>query len=359
MLGLLWNTGPRRYEESAEAFAYTRSDKGDLPKLWQVPSFALADQHHRPVTLDALRGAPFIADFIFTQCTSACPMLTSRMVMLQRSLAGVDVRFVSFSVDPAHDTPDVLAAYAARWNERETRWALLANTDASLADISAGFRVAAERTDDARNPILHSDLFFLVDAAGFVRGVYPSDAGEGMARLVADVRRLTTGAPAAVDASQPITKDFYASLGCGGCHDNPRLAPQLVNLRGAERMLQDGSKVVVDDAYLRRAILEPGADLVAGYAPLMPSYRHSLSNAQLDALVRELDARISADAGIVEAVATVVVDPVCGMKVRAAADAPHMTYRGKEVYFCSDTCRDEFAKHPSPYASEPVAGLAH
>lgn len=139
MLGLLWNTGPRRYEESAEAFAYTRSDKGDLPKLWQVPSFALADQHHRPVTLDALRGAPFIADFIFTQCTSACPMLTSRMVMLQRSLAGVDVRFVSFSVDPAHDTPDVLAAYAARWNERETRWALLANTDASLADITPDF----------------------------------------------------------------------------------------------------------------------------------------------------------------------------------------------------------------------------
>jgi hypothetical protein len=117
-------------------------------------------------------------------------MLTSRMVMLQRSLSGVDVRFVSFSVDPAHDTPDVLAAYADRWSEKETRWALLATTDASLADISSGFRVAAEKTNDEKNPILHSDLFFLVDADGFVRGVYPSDAGERLARetLVGDPR---------------------------------------------------------------------------------------------------------------------------------------------------------------------------
>ena len=142
MLVLLWNTEHRRYEESAEGFAYARRDAGDLPKLWQAPAFSLTDQHGHLVTQDSLRGEPFIADFIYTQCTSACPVLTSRMVMLQRSLAGVDVRFVSFSVDPAHDTPDVLAAYAARWSEKEARWVLLATTDENLADVSTGFRVA-------------------------------------------------------------------------------------------------------------------------------------------------------------------------------------------------------------------------
>jgi protein SCO1/2 len=357
MIALLWDTEHRRHLESAEGFAFARSDGGDLPKLWQAPSFSLINQYHHEVTRDSLQGQPFVADFIYTQCTSACPMLTSRMVMLERSLAGVDVRFVSFSVDPAHDTPDVLAAYAAQWNERETRWTLLATTEASLADVSSGFRVATEKIHDQRNPILHTDLFFLVDAGGFVRGVYPSDAGDSMVRLVADVRRLTIAAPAALDASEPLSKNLYASLGCRGCHENPKLAPPLVNLRGAERMLQDGSKVTIDDAYLRRAILEPGAEVVSGYAPLMPSYRHYLNNSQLDALLAELDARTSADAGTAEANVAVVVDPVCGMKVRAVPEAPHLTFQGKEVYFCSDTCRDEFAKHPSRYFSETLAGI--
>jgi YHS domain-containing protein len=262
----------------------------------------------------------------------------------------------SFSVDPTHDTPDILAAYAARWSENETRWTLLATTDSSLADISSGFRVAAGNTHDEQNPILHSDLFFLVDAAGFVRGVYPSDAGESLARLAGDARRLSSATALVVEPSAPLSKDFYASLGCGGCHENPRLAPPLVNLHGAQRMLQDGSRVTIDDAYLRRAILEPGAEVVAGYAPLMPGYRHYLRNAQVDALVAELNAR-TADAGPAEGAAAVVLDPVCGMKVRVVPDAPHATFQGREVYFCSDTCRDEFAKHPSRYSSEPVAGM--
>ena len=358
MLVLLWNTEERRHEASAEGFAYAPRDGGDLPRLWQAPSFSLTDQHRREVTLGSLRGEPFIADFIYTQCTSACPMLTSRMVMLQRSLAGMGVRFVSFSVDPAHDTPDVLATYAAQWNQQETRWTLLSTTDSTLADISSGFRVAAEKTHDEKSPILHSDLFFLVDADGFVRGVYPSDAGDSLARLASDASRLSGAAPAGPDdASTPPPRNLYASLGCGGCHDNPKLAPPLVNLRGGERMLQDGSKVTIDDAYLRRSILEPGAEVVTGYAPLMPSYRHYLSNAQVDALVAEVDARI-ADGGPGNANVAVLVDPVCGMKVRAVPEAPHVTVQGKEVYFCSDTCRDEFTKHPSRYPYDPLAGMA-
>jgi YHS domain-containing protein len=88
----------------------------------------------------------------------------------------------------------------------------------------------------------------------------------------------------------------------------------------------------------------------------MPSYRHYLSNAPVDALVAELNAR-TADAGPAEANVAVVVDPVCGMKVRGLPGTPHTTFQGKEFYFCSDTCREEFAKHPSRYSTEPVAGM--
>jgi protein SCO1/2 len=359
MVALLWRADHARDEESAERIAHTYSvaDGGDLPRLWRVPPFSLVDQHHQTITLDSLRGQPLVADFIFTQCTSACPMLTSQMMMLQRAAAGEPVRFVSFSVDPIHDTPDVLAAYAARWNEGETRWTLLATTDASLADVASGFRVTTEKTHDEENPILHSSLFFLVDRDGFVRGLYPSDAGDTIARLVSDLRRLSTEAsPSVVVAHEP-SMSLYSSLGCAGCHENPKLAPPLVNLRGGERMLQNGMKVTIDDAYLRRSVLEPNVDLVAGYAPLMPSYRHPLSDSELDTLIAELDARTSADAEAPIANVPVVVDPVCRMKVRAVPEAPHVTHEGKDIYFCSETCRDAFARHPSSYPS-PVAGTS-
>jgi len=42
--------------------------------------------------------------------------------------------------------------------------------------------------------------------------------------------------------------------------------------------------------------------------------------------------------------------------VRAVPEAPQITFQGKQIYFCSETCRDEFQKHPSRYSSEPLAG---
>src|SRR5262245_40962017 len=79
-----------------------------------APSFSYTDARERRVDSSSLRGQAYVADFIFTSCTMKCPLLTARMVQIQRALSGAGIRFVSFSVDPEHDTPDVLASYAAR-----------------------------------------------------------------------------------------------------------------------------------------------------------------------------------------------------------------------------------------------------
>ena len=338
----------------AERFRTVVEDGGDLPRLWAAPSFSLVDQHAERVTLDALRGEPFIADFIFTQCTAACPMLTSRMVRLQHELGGTPVRFVSFSVDPAHDTPDVLLAYASKWNARETRWKLLSTSDETLAQVASGFRVAAEKSTDESNPIRHTESFILVDAEGVVRNVYAGYDDEALDRLAADARHLVEGPSVAPKTSAPEARDLYGELGCAGCHENPRLAPPLVNLRGAERMLVDGSKVTVDDAYLRRAVVEPSAEVVNGYNPIMPSYRKVLDDAQLTALIADLESRQAAVPSP-DQKTEIFVDPVCQMKVRAVPDAPHVTHDGRDVYFCSEMCRDEFVKNPKRFPMQPVA----
>ena len=100
---------------------------------------------------------------------------------------------------------------------------------------------------------------------------------------------------------------------------------------------------------MRRSVLEPGRDRVAGYTVAMPSYAGALDDAALDRLVAEILARASADAGPRAAEAQVGVDPVCGMKVRIEPDAPHAEDEGKPYYFCSSTCRDSFVKTPQKY----------
>lgn len=339
----------------AENYAYRIVENSDdLPQLWQAPSFSFPDQHRAVVTRDSLLGRPWIADFFFTQCTSVCPVMTSRLVLLQRSLAGVDVGFVSFSVDPAHDTPEALAAYAAAWNAEETRWRLLSTAPATLAAAVAGFHVVAEPDSDRANPITHSSVFLLLDSAGWVRGVYDSNDEQAVRRLAADARRLAhpveDAAAARVAADAPAPRGAYQSLGCAGCHENPRVAPSLVNLSGSTVRLADGSTVMADEAYLRRAILEPGGQVVAGYLPIMPGYRGALDDKGLDALVAEITAlRATAPPAPPAAPAELVTDPVCRMEVRAAPETIHLQYGRHTVYFCCESCRDAFVAEPVAY----------
>jgi protein SCO1/2 len=167
-----------------------------LPRLASVPSFTFRDQAGRTVRAEDFHGAPWVADFIFTRCTTACPMLTAQMSNLQRRL-GDDadrVRFASFSVDPEHDTPEVLAAYAAA-HHASGRWLFLTGELAAMREaVERGFRVRmGDPPTEPGGPdaieIMHAQHFLLVDAENRIRGYYPSD-GDGVERLEHDLRRL-------------------------------------------------------------------------------------------------------------------------------------------------------------------------
>jgi protein SCO1 len=83
----------------------------------------LIDQDGRSVRLysDLLKGKVVVIDSLFTECTSACPLISSNMQKIQEHVGdrlGRDVHLLSFSVDPAHDTPARLKEYAARFKAR-------------------------------------------------------------------------------------------------------------------------------------------------------------------------------------------------------------------------------------------------
>jgi protein SCO1/2 len=133
----------------------------------------LTDQDDRTVTDRDLRGHPYVAAFIFTQCAGPCPMITGKMAALQRKIHNPAVRLVSFSVDPEHDTPAVLKAYASRFGAESGRWLFLSGNPADVYAVAAGMKMTAEpQPQDKANPVLHSTYLLLVDGGGQVRAVY-------------------------------------------------------------------------------------------------------------------------------------------------------------------------------------------
>jgi protein SCO1 len=340
----------------AERYAY-RAAGDEAAQFWNVPEFAFPNQHSSRVESKQLRGHVWVADFMFTTCTSACPILTSKLVKLQRKITDPRMRFVSFSVDPAHDTEAALAAYAELWNPSETRWWLLRTEPRSLESLARDMRVAVEAKNDVRDPILHSSLFFLVDAEGAVRGIFDSNDDVALTRLVEQAHTLLgVAAPGPVNLGATAPAKMHA-LNCNACHGNPAIAPALGAPLGSVVKLADGTSVTLDRAYLRESLLAPGAKQVAGYLNLMPSYAEELDSAAVDDIVEHLaqhalpaeTASAAVVAGSGGAPAALAHDPVCGMDVRVTPQTPHAQHAGRDTYFCSDACRAQFVADPSRY----------
>ena len=165
-----------------------RNDKKFEP-LFSAPAFELIDQNGKPFGTADLRGKVWIADFIFINCGGPCPIMTSKLADVQNKVSRMDVKLVSFSVDPERDTSRALKEYAARFNADESRWAFLTGDKTKIYQIAADMKITAQPAT-ADSPILHSELFLLVDRKGNVVGIYHSNDEADMSKLVADAAEL-------------------------------------------------------------------------------------------------------------------------------------------------------------------------
>src|SRR5258708_6275315 len=90
-----------------------------LPRIGAAPALTLTRQDGAPLSLSDLRGKVVLLTFIYTSCTDTCPLLTGKMAGLQEKLGpdfGSRVQFLSITVDPERDTPDILHAYGQRFS---------------------------------------------------------------------------------------------------------------------------------------------------------------------------------------------------------------------------------------------------
>lgn len=168
----------------------------ELPELGAVPRFAMTDQGGTSFTNDTLRGNVWAAAFIFTRCPSACPRVTKAMrgVQLDAKSRGVQLRLVSFSVDPDNDTPEVLRRYAKEYGADTSTWSFVTGDAATIRRTAEqGFKIAAEGTADPSKAdfgIMHGTQLVLVDRAQNIRGYYATNDDLALRRIVDDAARL-------------------------------------------------------------------------------------------------------------------------------------------------------------------------
>jgi protein SCO1/2 len=162
-----------------------------LPSFGTVPEFQLTSQDGIAMSRDSLLGKITIADFIFTQCAGACPLMSARMKELQETLlSDPHTRFFSFSVDPENDTPGVLRRYAGQYGAVAGKWIFLTGERTSIERLTReGFHLPVE--EGADSAIVHSQKFVLIDHHAAIRGYYESDDSEAVNNLVRDARILS------------------------------------------------------------------------------------------------------------------------------------------------------------------------
>ena len=158
-----------------------------LPVIGKIPAFSFIDSHGDEINRRNLDGKVWVADFIFTTCTMACPVMTGNMNIVHKEFRNNDdVRIVSISVYPEYDTPEVLAEYASRYDANTDRWHFLTGPEEDVKKlIKNGFKMG-----DYEDIIFHSERFALVDKKGQIRGYYSGMQTDDMKNLKKDINIL-------------------------------------------------------------------------------------------------------------------------------------------------------------------------
>lgn len=145
-----------------------------------------------PFALEALRGRAWIASFVYTRCAGPCPMLTANAAALQKKLPK-SIGLLSFTVDPDHDSPEVLTLYAKKFKADPQRWFFLTGEKVELIRlVRDGFLLPVVENAAALpgERFAHSTKFVLIDADARVRGWYDGDDSAALDKLAADARKL-------------------------------------------------------------------------------------------------------------------------------------------------------------------------
>lgn len=148
-----------------------RVSKTELETIGRAPAFSLTDQHGKTISNKDFEGKVYVVEFFFTTCPSICPIMTENMIKIQNEFLGnPKVGIASFTIDPAHDTPEVLKAYAREKGITKLQWHLLTGDKEEIFKLSyEGFNLYVGEGGEEDGGFEHSGFFALIDQEGNIR----------------------------------------------------------------------------------------------------------------------------------------------------------------------------------------------
>jgi protein SCO1/2 len=177
--------GPKELADSAE---------GTDTLYHKVPDFEFINQYGVEVTMADFEGDILVVDFFFTTCPTICPIMTKQMTRLQWMLedpAYDDVSFLSHTVNPSHDTPEVLLEYAEEEGADLERWTFVTGDQEEIYTQGVkGYLISSQEDEAAPGGFLHSSMFVLLDRDRHIRGYYDGTSSKEVDDLVTDIKML-------------------------------------------------------------------------------------------------------------------------------------------------------------------------
>lgn len=158
---------------ASRSFGQARRASERLPVIGTAPRFSLMSESGERFASEELRGTVSAVTFIYATCADTCPVLTSKLVRLQRRLGadfGARVRFVAITVDPMVDSPEVLRRYADAHGADRRGWSFLTGTPEQIQSVVRDFGAFARK--NPRGDVDHLYLTSLVDRNGAMRVQY-------------------------------------------------------------------------------------------------------------------------------------------------------------------------------------------
>ncbi|MBS4215976.1 MULTISPECIES: SCO family protein [Neobacillus] len=161
---------------------------------WEVADFSAVNQDNKAVGLKDLKGKIWIADFIFTSCADVCPPMTANMTKLQKMVKDEglkNVEFVSFSVDPTVDTPEVLTRYANQFGADFSNWTFLTGYSQQFIEGYAmkTFKTLVKKPQN-ENQVIHQTYVYLVGPDGKIKKSYNLYKDVPFDEMIQDIKIL-------------------------------------------------------------------------------------------------------------------------------------------------------------------------
>lgn len=160
----------------------------------RIGSFSLTDQAGQSVNEQTVKGHIYVANFFFATCQSICPEMSTNLTSVQAAFAGDDsLLILSHSVNPMHDTVEVLRGYASIYKADEKKWHFLTGDKKQIYDLAKNsYLVNALEDDGTPEGFLHSEMLLLIDTQGRIRGMYDGTDKAQVQHLIDDIRLLKT-----------------------------------------------------------------------------------------------------------------------------------------------------------------------